>query len=82
MKELEKGIKDDNIPGRNEFWKDRIAMKPYGIGKRDGLRIISYHVDSEDLIIPALIYAKVDLENPTYKMMVEAIEEIADWLIP
>jgi hypothetical protein len=80
MKELEKGIKGDNIPGYNEFWKDRLAMKPYGVGKSGGLRIISYHIDSKDLIVPAIIYPKVDRGNPSHQMMIEASDEIRNWL--
>lgn len=80
LEELEGGIKGDNIPGYNEFWKDRIAMKPYGVGKSGGLRVISYHTDSEDQIIPAIIYPKVDLGNPSHQMMTEASDEIRNWL--
>jgi hypothetical protein len=55
-------------------------MKPYGIGKSGGLRIISYNAVPQDLIVPALIYAKADLENPPHQMMVEAAKEIREWL--
>ena len=80
MADLERGIKGKIVPGCKVLWKDRIAMKPYNIGKSGGLRIISYHVPDEELIIPALIYAKSDVENPPHRMLIEAIAEIRDWL--
>lgn len=80
LADLEGGIKGKNIPGFNELWKDRIAMKPYNIGERGGLRFISYHTPPETFIIPALIYAKSDLDTPPYRLLIETISEIRDWL--
>jgi hypothetical protein len=73
---LEKGIRGKNIPGFHELWKDRIGMEPYGIGKSGGLRIISYHAPPGRLIVPALIYAKKDLENPPHQLLAETVAEI------
>ncbi|MFZ2448777.1 MAG: hypothetical protein WAW37_20635 [Syntrophobacteraceae bacterium] len=56
-------------------------MKLYGKGESGGLRIISYHVPSEPLIVPALIYAKSELENPPHKLLIEITSEIRDWLM-
>jgi hypothetical protein len=80
LADLEGGIKGKNIPGFNELWKDRLAIKPYNIGERGGLRIISYHNPAEAIIIPALIYAKSDMENPPNKLLIETITEIRHWL--
>lgn len=80
LTELEDGIKGKNIPGFNELWKDRLAMKPYNIGERGGLRFISYHTPPENFIVPALIYAKPDMDDPPHKLLAETISEIRDWI--
>ena len=82
IESLEKGITGDNIPGFNELWKDRLAMKPYGRGKSGGLRVISYHTPSVNVIVPALIYAKSDTENPPHELLVRTVAEIRTWLTP
>ncbi|MDR3557529.1 MAG: hypothetical protein P4L55_22455 [Syntrophobacteraceae bacterium] len=75
---IEGGIKGENMPGFN--WKDRLAIKPYNIGERGGLRFISYHNPAEAIIIPALIYAKSNMANPPNKLLIETISGIRHWL--
>jgi len=40
LKNLKQHLPGDRIPGYSGLVKDRIALKPYNIGKKGGLRII------------------------------------------
>lgn len=72
------GIMGNRLVGKPRFWKDRVPMKPYGIGKSGGMRVISYFEQGTDIIVPAMIYLKSEMENPEPEWFVEAAREIAD----
>lgn len=73
---LETGPKGKRMPGYAFLFKDRIPMKPYGTGKRGGLRIICYHDDSTSDIFPLMIYSKSVISEPTKEMLMRAIREL------
>ena len=72
------GVSGKQIPGHNAFWKDRLPLRPYNIGKSKGLRLICYYTAQHPaIIIPALIYLKSELEAPTVQMLNDLKKELA-----
>lgn len=76
LKKLKNCLPGDRIPGHPNLVKDRLALKPYNIGKKGGLRLISYNVADTLYVFPLLIYSKSDMPNPPNKMIVEAVREL------
>lgn len=73
------GISGNRLVGRPLFWKDRLPMKPYGIGKSGGMRIVCYFEPDSTLIVPAMIYLKSEMQNPDPAWFTEVAREIAEW---
>jgi len=70
LKKLKNRLPGNRIPGHQNLVKDRLAMKPYKIGKRGGLRLISYNVADTLSVFPLLICSKSDMPNPPHEMVV------------
>jgi hypothetical protein len=86
LRELEvsgvKGVQipSKSVPGKQNkhgFYKDKLPLEPYNIGKRGGLRLICYRNPAESSpIILAMVYLKSELENPTNQMFKNFLSEI------
>ena len=75
-----KQIPSKNVPGKENkqgFYKDRLPLEPYNIGKSGGLRIICYcNPCNPSTIILSMAYLKSELENPTNQMVKKFLREI------
>jgi mRNA-degrading endonuclease RelE of RelBE toxin-antitoxin system len=80
LKELKYCLPGDRIPGHPNLVKDRFALKPYKIGQRGGLRLISYNVVDTPSVFPLLIYSKSDMPIPPHKMIIDAVKELESFL--
>jgi len=76
LEHLGTGPKGKRMPGYPFLFKDRLPLKPYGIGKRGGLRIICYHDDSTSDIFPLMIYSKSVTSEPKKEMLMRALSEL------
>jgi mRNA-degrading endonuclease RelE of RelBE toxin-antitoxin system len=52
LKSMKNQLPGNRIPGHPNLVKDRIALKPYRIGKSGGLRIIYYHAMGASIVFP------------------------------
>lgn len=80
LEKMKNCLPGDRIPGHPNLVKDRLALPPYRIGKRGGLRVLSYNVSGTQSVFPLLIYSKSDMPNPPHKMIADAVRELENLL--
>lgn len=73
-----RGVRGKIMERHNNLWKDRIALKPYGIGESGGLRIISYHASGDPVIIPVLLYSKREMKSPSKDLLKKCLKEVRE----
>lgn len=66
----------DQMPRFAALWKDRIAMKPYNIGARGGLRFIAHLSPTSKCVVPLFLYYKGDKSDVTTLEVRSAMREL------
>jgi len=78
IQELIEALKENPKMGTflsDDIYKIRVANSSRNIGKRGGFRVITYYIDSNNIVYLVEIYEKTVIENIPIEELIKIIED-------